>query len=406
MAQRLAIVGFVVAAVVAIFAFVQQQQAIQKATDALSAQADAEQQSTAAAGQVEVASAAQAQAESAQASAVAQANNSGTAQAQAQASADAASANAALAGTAQARGEATANAHMTEIAGTAAAAANDISTQQAETQNDLATAGAQLIADATDEAIFAQVLGTATAQIDLAQFAASAAEEDRAAALEQARAAQTQIAQLQSDLATAQFQLTGLPPAPTSSSPATPLPATAIPPTLPPQAEATVAQDEGDLSQQFTSKDGSIQFSYPGGWLAVETSQGPIAILSSEDVGTRTANLLKTGQVEATVLILPGSGLTGKTSGTVTVQDVADSLLSTISSQFQMEASTQVNLGGLTIARSQGSDGENDVVLFVLDAGNDLFDVLIGRTASGERAQYEPVLRAILQTIEVKIPNS
>lgn len=406
MAQRLAIVGFLIAAVVAIFAFTQQQQAVQQATDALAAQAQAEQQSTAAAGQVEVASAAQAQAESAQASAVAQADNAGTAQAQAQASADAASANAALAGTAQARGEATTSAHMTEIAGTAVAAANDISTQQAETQNDLATAGAQLVADATDEAIFASALGTATAQIDLAQFAASAAEEDRTAALAQARAAQTQIAQLQSDLATAQSQLTGLPPAPTSSSPATPLPATAVPPTLPPQPEATVAQGDGDLSQQFTSSDGSLQFSYPGGWLAVETSQGPVAIVSSEAVGTRTENLLTTGQVEATILILPGSGLTGKTSGTATVQDVADSLLSTISAQFTMDTPTEVTLGSLTLARSQGSDGDNDVVLFVMDAGNDLFGVLVGRTASGERDQYEPVFRAIVQTIAITIPNS
>jgi hypothetical protein len=412
MAQRLAVIGFIIAAVVAIFAFVQQRQAVQQASAALTAQANAEDQATSAAGQVEVASAAQAQAESAQATAVSQADAAGTAQAQAQARAVAAAADAELAGTAQARSEATAHAQMTGIASTVTAVSNEIGTQQARTQDDLATAGAQLIADATDEAIFAQALGTATAQIDLAQFAASAAEDDRTAALAQVRGAQTQIAQLQSDLATAQFSLTGLPPAPTSP-PTTPQPATpvaaAASPTLPPRPEATTAQGETDLTQEFTSNDGSLQFKYPSGWLVAETSQGPVAIVSSQDVGTRTENVLKTGQVEATVLVLPGSGVTGKTSGTSTSRDVADSLVTTLVSQnspFTLDAATELTLGNLTIGRSQGSDGDNDVVLLVLDAGNDLFGILVGRTASGERDQFEPTLRAILQTIQVKTANN
>jgi hypothetical protein len=404
MAQRLAVIGFIIAAVVAIFAFVQQQQAVQQASAALTAQAQAQDQATSAAGQVEVASAAQAQAESDQATAVSQADAAGTAQAQAQASAVAAGANAELAGTAQARSEATSLAQMTGIASTVTAVSNDIATQQTESQNNLATAGAQLIADATDEAIFAQALGTATAQVDLAQFAASAAEEDRSAALEQARAALTQIAQLQSSLATAQFQLTGLPPAPTSAIPAQPptVVPTAAPPTLPPQTEATAVQGETDLTKQFTSQDGSIQFKYPTSWLVAETSQGPIAIVSNQDVGTRTQNALTTGQVEATVLVLPGSGVTGKT--TSTSRDVADSLISTIGGQnspFKLDAATDLTLGALIAARSQGSDGENDVLLLVLDAGNDLFGVLLGRTASGERDQFEPTLRAIFQTIQI-----
>ncbi|MEO8610233.1 MAG: hypothetical protein ABI690_20225 [Chloroflexota bacterium] len=413
MAQRLAIIGFIIAAVVAIFAFGQQQQAVQQAKVALSAQAAAQDQATSAAGQVEVASAAQAQAESAQATAANLADAAGTAQAQAQASAVAAAADAQLAGTAQARSEATSLAQMTEIAGTVTAVSNEIGTQQAHSQDDLATAGAQLIADATDEVIFAQALGTATAQVDLAQFAASAAEDDRAAALAQARAAETQIAQLQSDLATAQFQLTGLPPVPTSAFTAQPPPTsvpTAVPPTLPPQTEATAVQGDSDLTQQFTSKDGSIQFKYPSGWLVAETSQGPIAIVSSQDVGTRTQNGLTTGQVEATVLIIPGSGITGKTGGTSTPGDVADSLVTSIAGQsnspFTLEAATEVALGSQTIGRSQGTDGDNDVLLLVVDAGNDLFGVLVGRTASGERDQYEPTLRAILQTIQIMTSTS
>ena len=50
MAQRLAVIGFIIAAVVAIFAFVQQQQAVQQASAALTAQAQAQDQATSAAG--------------------------------------------------------------------------------------------------------------------------------------------------------------------------------------------------------------------------------------------------------------------------------------------------------------------------------------------------------------------
>jgi len=398
MVQRLAVLGFIIAAAVAIFAFVQQQNAVQQAAAAMSAQAEADTARGTALAMAEQASDTQAEAEAGQATAVSQAEAASTAQVEAQASASAVAADAALAETAGARGMATADAQMTAAAGTVTAGAQQVEAIQTQSASDRATAEAQIRADATEEVILFMMLGTATAQVDLAQFAASAAEEDRAAALAQSRAAQTQVAQLESDLATAQFQLTGLPPAPTAL-PTTPT----VAPTASPEPTATPRTvGETELSQNFQSEDGSIAFAYPADWFAVEFSNGGISMTNDRELLQAQADALNADQVYVDLFTLTSEQLGGVPTDTPVIE-VATVLVDNITSQpnspFTLDEPTELTLNAIPAARSAGSNGDNGLVLILLDVGSETYVVAAASTAPEAIETYEPILRAILETL-------
>jgi hypothetical protein len=400
MAQRLAVVGFIIAAIVAIFAFVQQQQATQQASAALVAQAEADERRVTAVALAQDAAGTQVQAEAGQATAVRQVEEAGTAQAEAKASASAIAAQAELAQTALARGESAANTQMTEVAATLSANADDISTLQAQSTAVVATVQAQMQAEATEEAALVEALATVTAQIDLAQFAASAAEEDRSAALAQAWAAQTQVAQLESDLATAQFRLTGLPPVPTLPATNSP-PPTAAPTETPQPSVEPVTVGDIVLTQRFVTQDGIITFFYPEDWVAVE-SNGAIGVSNDADIQRTSDAGLETGQVYLDIFTITGSELGGVPEGT-TVLEVAGVLVDNISAQpdspFAFDPPTGLNLGDFPAASAQGTNGVNDLILYLVDVGDGTYVAASGNAALGELSTFEPTLRAILDTL-------
>ncbi len=403
MVQRLAVIGFIVAVIIAVFAFTQQQQAVNQAAVAQTAQARAENAQVTAAALAQDASGTQVGAEAALATAQRQAAQAGTALAEANIERSTAVAQAQVAGTSEASMLSTAAVESTGIAALATRGIETASALYSEQAETLAAAQADAAEFATAQVEIVSLLGTATAQVDLAAFAQEAAEEDRATAVAQARAAETQLAAMRSDVATAQFFLTGLPP----STPAPTLAETAIIP------EATAIIEESTpevtdpaLTQTFTSNEGLLSFRYPADWLVGQLPSGVVFIASSEATASRTTNALAPGQFDTSLFIVSGADLTGQ-AGTTTVVDVLTGLATFLTEQSAtttFNAVRNITLGQRSVARTDGSNGTNDVLLLVIELGDDAFLVAFASSAVGEMTEFEPILRSIITTVVYNTP--
>lgn len=405
MGQRLAVVGFIVALVVAIFAFTQQQAAVEEAKAAQGARAEAQEQQSIAMAQIEESANQQQQAENSAATLMVNAQKAATAQANAEADRSTALAQIDEASTETAKLQATSAAQRTNMEATGQAGQDAIAAAQTANANVLATAQAQIDAQATTQTSFDSALLTATAQVDLAEFARQSAEDDRAEALTQAWAASTALAASSQQLETAQAIISGVTPS------TTPQPATA---TLIPEATETVESQatsvpQGtpsfDLTQQFTSKDGLVGFRYPESWSVAELDNGLIVVGSNEAVLQRSALAVPEGQVEIQMLVSPSSGFRGLQSG-ATPQDVMEVFYNVLIQQggtADLANSKDVTIGSFPGAQLEGTDGTNDVIIIVVQIAPDVYAVTFTSAAKDGLPPYTTVVNKVLGTLSFKV---
>jgi hypothetical protein len=407
MVQRVAVIGFVVALVIAVLAFSQQQTAVQEAQTAAAAQAESEAGRATAVALSDSAATAQADALAAQATAQTIAETQSAAAAQAQAALETAQADSQAAFTRAAAIQASATAGA-NVAATAAAVSADAQAAAATAGADqLATMGAQIASAATAQTAAESELATATAALDLALFARESAEADRAAALEQAWAAATEIAGQQAQVATAQAILNG---APTSAAPQSPtdVPATA---TLPePTAAPTEASPAGlSLDGEFISRDDSLRFNMPGDWVSGELDNGIVLVGSSNAVFQRVGSELSAGMFEIDFVRLPLANLDNLN---------ADSPISEVMTQVIAVSSSggsgPTNLGevsvydinGIPAARVEGDEGGNKLVLTVLKpVGVDTILLAFAYAIPDELPGFLPTLDNILNSVRLSAPQ-
>jgi hypothetical protein len=82
---------------------------------------------------------------------------------------------------------------------------------------------------------------------------------------------------------------------------------------------------------------------------------------------------------------------------------VAEVLVSNIAAQpdsrFAFDPPTALTLGDYPAASAEGTNSLNDLVLYMVDVGDDTYIVAFGNSALGELSTFEPTLRAILDTL-------
>ncbi len=391
----LIVVLTIVAVVLAVVAFTQfnaQQESAAVARDAQTAQAEVLAAQATSVAQADAAVAAQQTAEAGQGTAVAQV----TAAAQAQTDAEA--------------GRETAVALVLEAESalaeqqTAAAAAQVTTAAQttllAQTGTAVGGAAATITAQAGELRTIAAALGTATAQVDLADFARLAAEDDRATALEQARAAATLLAQAQATIAAAQPSTAAFVPSLTAPASATPEPTTvtASATSRPPVSVAGVA-----LDQAFVSVDGTVRLNYPAGWM-VQESDGQILLVNTLEVLSNTSGQLQPGHFLANILLGRDSDLPGVAPGAGAVEFLtvlAELINARAAAGEQLGAVTATTAGDYEAARTQGQTASGQTLVLVARLGGGVFAVGFATSAPDEINQYEPLFRAILGTIRV-----
>lgn len=444
MGQRLGIVGLVIVAAIAIFAFVQQQQSATQLNVALTAQSGAEGERDSAVTQAADAATSQADLAVAQSTSIALAQTAQTAQAvneAAQATAESqagatqnaretaeshqatAEAQAANAQTAQANAE---SAQATAISGVQA-----VQTLQAAAENALATAAARADANSTTQFVAVAAQATVTANLQYVTTRQAAAESDLATA--QAQASDLQVAQLdaqflqstavaQANLAATRqvnavmavtlaaggalnFQATQtaaptLTPTilPTEGAAVVASPTAPFSPILPTPSEAA---ELGPLTETFTSSDGRITLLYPQDWNA-EENQGQILITNYDT--SIAANGIQSGEIAATLLVLPSTLMTNNTVSTVT-SSIGDFLAqqlagsgTTVRFSEPIERTINGHQGATTLAATRNYDV---VAVTLIWDTNDVI-VMFGLTAAGEGQKAQEIFITLLENLEFR----
>jgi hypothetical protein len=395
--NRLPIIGFVIMIIVAVFALVMQQQATNDVRTQMTRAANADNDKITAVAMMQAASGTQVQAEVGQATAIAAAKAANTAQATAQAAVGTAAALVDDAGTRSAQFAATSTADKNALQATATMHANDISTLQAESTAEVATLQGQLADQSTAQAQLVGQLGTATAQVDLAEFARKAAEDDRTNALSQLWSIGTRQADSSSQLATAQSILTGAPPATaTPRVTVTPVPqATSV-------DSATSAPNTtgGTLGQTFQSNDKKISVGYPDGWFAQETQSGTIVIANQQAMFTRSKYALEKGQIE--VDILAGTYAQFNLTAGMDPKELLTTIVTNVKSQqakFNVGDVTSITANGHKAAQVIGNDGDNDLSITAIQLSDTALAVVYGLAATGERSASFDTVMAIVNSV-------
>jgi hypothetical protein len=396
---RLAVIGFIIAVIIAVYAFITQQQATDRARLAAFEATLADEGRVTALALMQEAIGTQVQAEAGQATARADSAVASTAQSEAEAAVVSAEAQANEAVTRNAQIAATSTAASETLQATSAAATKRLSTIQAQGTAAIATVQAELDAQATTQADTLNQLATATSQIDLADFARQSAEADRARALEQLWAVGTRQAETLDELATAQAIISGVTP--------TPIPTNAPPasPTLPSEATPVsgIATDGNteSLSNNFESNDKRMRLQYPGGWFAREVNTNFVTIVNDSILFDRGNQALASGQYEINVLASTRTDLGIPTAAT------AEEILLTFIDFFKSRDSTFQNgdpvaltLGSYAASRVPGNDSNNDLSVTLIDLGNDSVVLAFAYSTVGESDQFSTVLDTVLATVE------
>lgn len=392
-----AILGFVIALGLAVFAFTQQQAAQEAAQTAQTQAAEAQTERDAAVALAQAAQGTQVQAEDGRTTAVAQAQNAGTAQAEAESGQATAAAQAEIAGTQAAEVAATSTVALEAVQAALQAELDVRATAQAQSEAALETAEAELNAQATIQTDTLNQLSTATAQIDLAAFARESAEEDRLAALEQAWAAATALANSQAALETAQAVISGV----TATVPPIPPPTT---PTFPPAPTTVAEEPQGipPLTAEYTSNNDRVTFNYPQGWEVAELDNGIILIGDSADTLRRQNVTLNRGQFEVTLLVNPITDIQGIEPGS-TPADVMEALLGFFADQNpppEFGTVRGLEIGGFESARVLGLDSGNQLSMTAVDLGNDIGAVVVAYSAQGEMELFIDVVDGIIASLQ------
>lgn len=386
MTQRLPIIGFIVAVIIAIFAFSQQQQAVEQARTALTQAAQAKEQGVTAVAVANNAATAQANSQSTEAAALVNANEAATAQAQSENGRSTAQAEIDAVATTAARLAAASTQAAGAALSTITADERAKQTAQAQSAADLATKQAELDALATTQADTAAQLATATAQIDLADFARQSAEEDRLAALTQAWSAATLIADTENQLATAQAVIAGVTPTP--------------PPPQPTTVTSGSAQGEAlGLVNDFRSDSGQLTFQYPDGWAAQETQSGAVLVASDPRMLGNTNEQITPGLfMQILVTSAEAMGLDPNVKPLDSLQAWIG-FVTQQNSELKVGDPREVTLGDYRAARVEGSDATGDVVITTIDAGNSTVGVVFAFSSQGDMPMFLATVDALIASI-------
>jgi WD40 repeat protein len=167
---------------------------------------------------------------------------------------------------------------------------------------------------------------------------------------------------------------------------------------------------QGDLTQTFASEDERMTLRYPEGWFALTESDGFTIIATREDLADFSGDVQLPSGEAALALIFsdnpPDSDqdlFVGDTPSEI-MSRVLDVLRETNEEVGRFSNPEALVISDNDAARIEGDIGGNDVVIFVMDLGNDLYNLMIGVTAPDELEKFEPKFLAIAASINYAPP--
>lgn len=156
-----------------------------------------------------------------------------------------------------------------------------------------------------------------------------------------------------------------------------------------------------DLSQTFTTGDGTVTFQYPGDWVAQEFF-GTVLLGSSQTAADAffEGEDLQSGRA-AVVMLTPASvvenlGISGDT--VASPEDLLTVLIGDLTGPTS--AIEMLSLGGKPAARTAGEDQGEALVVFAIDFGEGGIGLVVQITLPGEEEDFEATTRAIIETMQ------
>lgn len=154
-----------------------------------------------------------------------------------------------------------------------------------------------------------------------------------------------------------------------------------------------------DLSQSFTSADGTFSFQYPGDW-SVQEMFGTIIMANSEAAAAAFMEDSEIASGQAVVLVLPPSAV-ATTMGVTDVGSLEEMITLTVGDLVDSFSDIEtLTIGDKNVVRTTGEDGGDMLVVFAVDFGEGGMGVLVQGTLPGEEGDFEPTTRDIIATME------
>lgn len=154
-----------------------------------------------------------------------------------------------------------------------------------------------------------------------------------------------------------------------------------------------------DLTQSFTSADGTFSFQYPGDWTAQEVF-GTIILANSEAASNAfmQGGELESGQ--AVVLVLPPSAVAATlgVSGIASPEEMISVVIGDVVEGFS-EAEL-LTIGDKPALRTVGDDQGQTLIVFAVDFGDGGVGAIVQGTVPGEESELEATTRAMIATME------
>lgn len=147
----------------------------------------------------------------------------------------------------------------------------------------------------------------------------------------------------------------------------------------------------------------TLSLRYPEDWHRGGNVETILLATSRELVFTDEAAAIPSGDAGASIVAFRKDMAQTMVDGDLTPSSLLETFTGTLRSETASFSEPQMfTLGGNPAARASGSDASMDGLIMVMET-DDAYILLIGSTARGELAQFEPTMRAILSSVTYTI---
>lgn len=168
----------------------------------------------------------------------------------------------------------------------------------------------------------------------------------------------------------------------------------------PPQAAAPTPLT---LSETFRTSDGLVSLRHPAGWYASEIA-GQITIATTQ-AAAEAASPAR-GQFQVRMIVGPISAINGLAAES-TPRQVIEFFAQTLAGQgVSFSTPTEFTIGRYSAARVEGSSADGQGVVMAVSLQNGIYNIISATSFLGEMTQFEPTLRAILESVSYGAPDA
>ncbi|MBL8163374.1 MAG: hypothetical protein JNJ61_15410 [Anaerolineae bacterium] len=171
----------------------------------------------------------------------------------------------------------------------------------------------------------------------------------------------------------------------------------------PPPAAAPTPPAPLALTETFRTADGLVTLRYPAGWYASEIT-GQITIATTQTAAEAASPAR--GQFQMRMIVGPISAINGLAADS-TPRQVLEFFAQTLAGQgVTFNTPAEFTLGSYNAARLEGSSADGQGTVMAVNLQNGIYNIASATSFLGEMTQFEPTLRAILESVTYGAPDA